>query len=155
MLMLSLTYNFHLWLAGMLFGSWDHLQLCAHIATSGGIWFIMQKKQRVSLMLHRMRECTRSLIHSGDTASQFSTRMMISTGTGSTKEPDVVSPPGGVFGTALRQLRYVLTLKFKAFKLIVQFLRPPCLMIILILIYLCVYSPLLPIVDYMLCSSKL
>lgn len=106
-------------------------------------------------MLHRMRECTRSLIHSGDTASQFSTRMMISTGTGSTKEPDVVSLPGGVFGTALRQLRYVLTLKLKAFKLIVQFLRPPCLMIILILIYLCVYSPLLPIVDYMLCSSKL
>lgn len=45
--------------------------------------------------------------------------------------------------------------ELKAFKLIVQFLRPPCLMMISILIYLCVFSPLLPIVDYMLCSSKL
>lgn len=90
-------------------------------------------------MLHRMRECTRSLIHSGGTASQLSTRMMMPTGTGSTKESDVVSLPGGAFGIALRQLRYVLTLKLKAFS-VMQFLQPPCLMTISLLIYLHLFT---------------
>lgn len=122
----------------------------------------MQKNQKVSLMLHRMRECTRSLIHSGGTASQLSTRMMMPTGTGSTKESDVVSLPGGAFGIALRQLRYVLNFEIEGLFSNAILTTPmpyddfASNLSAFIHLYLAILnSPLLPMVDYMLRSSKL